>query len=452
MKRRNHSQYRFLAIGVVVVMALFSVLLSGCMSNSGNSSKTEKSMKIAIGNKGSYPYYYGDYIEAAFPDLKVELIELDPDFHHPLTDEQYVQKIKEENPDLLLIWEGSRYKKLANEGLLEELTPRMIDSGMKEDQFYPGMLELARQNDNGKLYGLLPSFQSSVLYYNIDIFDKYKVEQPHDGMTMIDVMELAGKLAQAGSNKDGVVGYHQPFSSMPYNLIDRINYSEGIRSYNFTTGKVTVDTPAWKRALSTVVNLYKNGTFLMQDVKGDVKDGTTYYGQEEISEAELFQKGKAAMKISSYNGIKNMKFKVGMVTPPVSSLDNTRSFNIDVNNYMAIREGAANGDTAWELIRFMNGDYMAKVRSGLEDYDFASNKSYLTYNHDPLVRKLYELLPLWTPGVSFAGYDSKFFTLFQDLVNQEVTAAVKGEKSVDQIIAAIQKEGQALLDAAKIKK
>ena len=45
-----------------------------------------------------------------------------------------------------------------------------------------------------------------------------------------------------------------------------------------------------------------------------------------------------------------------------------------------------------------------------------------------------------------------FYKSYQDLINKEVTTAVKGEQSVDQTIAAIQKEGQALLDAAKIKK
>ena len=43
---------------------------------------------------------------------------------------------------------------------------------MKEEDFYPGMIDLMKRSDSGKLYGLAPSFQSAFLYYNKDLFEK----------------------------------------------------------------------------------------------------------------------------------------------------------------------------------------------------------------------------------------------------------------------------------------
>ena len=97
---------------------------------------------------------------------------------------------------------------------------------------------------------------------------------------------------------------------------------------------------------------------------------------------------------------------------------------------------------------------MTKVSSKLGTLSgFPSRKSAVNYAQNPLVNKIFDLLPLHTPYSSSDSYDGVwFYKSFQDLINKQVTAAVKGEQSIDQTLAAIQKEGQALLDAAKIKK
>ncbi|NBD23784.1 ABC transporter substrate-binding protein [Paenibacillus glycinis] len=439
-----------------MLLPFFGLLLGACSTGTDSAGAGPERIVIGVPNNGYYTSTFGDYLSVAYPDLQVELVEMDPDYKKPLTLKQYEQKLEQEKPDLLLGYD-IRYKQLAADGLLQDLAPRMADSGMKEDDFYAGMIDKMKRNGGGNLYAVAPTFQASVLYYNADLFRKYKVALPRDGMTIMDVMKLAGDFGKAGSNRDGIVGYHQPFSSMPHSLLFSLSTPEGLRPYNFQTGKVTMDTPAWRNIISTVIGLYKSGTFLMQDVKGETKDGEVWYGPDDVTEADLFKKGKSAMTIggyngmsASYNGMSDLPFETGMVTPPVSSVD-SRSEYLGVYNYMAIPTGAEHGDTAWEMIRFMLSDYVAKVRSGLQE-DLSTRKSYMNYDQNPLLPKLYDILPSVDQSYSMEGYDAKFTGLFDELEDREITAAVNGEKSADASIAAIQKEGQALMDAAKPKK
>ncbi|SFT06240.1 extracellular solute-binding protein [Paenibacillus sp. BC26] len=435
-----------------ICLLAVSSLLSGCMADDRTAGGNEKEViRIALSTKSSYPFTIGDFVTAAFPNFQVELIEMEPNFK-PISTEQYEKKLKEEKPDLVLLGYSGKYPELAAHGVLEDLSVRLQASGMKADDFYPGMVDKIKREGGGNLFALASSFQASVLYYNADLFNKYRVELPRNGMTIMDVMQLAGQFAKAGSRKDGVVGYHQPFSSMPHSLLLSLSSSEGLQSYSFQTGKVTVDTPAWRNLFATVVNLYKNGTFMMQDVKGDMVNGTLMFDEDAVNEADLFKQGKSAMTIDSYNSIKGMKFETGKVTPPVSSIDTSRSVHLGVYDYMAIPTGARNADAAWQIIEFMLSDYVAKAKSGIQDaYSMPTRRSYMSYDHDPVLAELYETLPSIDQSYSLEGYDPKFLELFQQLQDREVKAAVNGEKSVDECIAAVQKEGQALLEAAKPK-
>ena len=117
--------------------------------------------------------------------MKIELIEMYPD-NKRITLAEYKKKIELNKPDLILT---SRYEydQLASEGIFADLSEKMKNSGMKEEDFYPGMIDLMKRSGSGKLYGLAPSFQSAFLYYNEDLFNKAGVELPRDGMTLEEV-------------------------------------------------------------------------------------------------------------------------------------------------------------------------------------------------------------------------------------------------------------------------
>lgn len=433
-----------------LLLALCLIIAGGCSSDVVEKTEITGSIKVAVDVKGVFDYNFGDYLEAAFPDLEIEVIEFDPE-HKGMSHDERMALIEKEQPDLILTWNYYGYKLLADNGLLEELSVRMLGSDLKEAEFHPGVIELLKRTNDGQLYGMAPTFTTSVLAYNAELFEKYAIDPPHDGMTLPEVFELANRFTKAGSHGDGIVGYHQPFSSEPSDHLNSLSASEGIQSYNLGRGQVTVNTPAWKQVYQTVIDLYDSGTFLLQDVKGEVRDGTTYYGPEAAAEADLFKKGKAAMTLSQYGWFDEAAFKTGAVTPPVSSADRSKTSHMYVSNLMSIRKGSSNADTAWELIKFMHSDYMSKVRSNLGDVGFSSRQGD---NQDSLVAKLYELHPVVLPidpEDEFLISDSArtFTNQFKELEDRELIAVLQKEKSLDDAIATIQTEGQALLDAAR---
>jgi len=431
-------------LGIILVLTVM-IAITGCLPADKLNSSQQQPLKVMVYSKGWYDHYFSDYIAAAFPELEIELIELQPGYGNDLTYEQLKEKLSAEKPDLLLHMNGA--EELARDGLLEELSAHMLSSGMKEETLYKGMLE--HNKVDGRLYALSPFFQASVLNYNKDLFAKYGIELPQDGISMLEVLELSAQFSAAGSKKDGVVGYHQTFGATPSGYMYEVMNNEGLLPYRLATGKVTVDTPAWQEVFRTLVRLFREEAILVQQIEGKWIDGVLTYGPEEIQTGDLFGQGKAAMNISGYNRSQAYPFEVGYAASPVSSSDRSSMPGIYFMSYMAIPAGAGHSDQAWDVIKFMHSDYMAKVSAAISSDTLSSVNTYPQYNDDPVVRKLYELQPLPTPAQSLIGYDPKFVENFQKLVDKEVVAAVKGEKSVDQMIAAIQQEGQALLDAAK---
>jgi multiple sugar transport system substrate-binding protein len=75
--------------------------------------------------------------------------------------------------------------------------------------------EIVDVSRNGSLYGLpVPPYFPQALYYNKDLFDKFGVAYPKNGMTWDELYELAKKVTRV----DGGVVY-RGFSSHPTNLL-----------------------------------------------------------------------------------------------------------------------------------------------------------------------------------------------------------------------------------------
>ncbi|MBW7457580.1 ABC transporter substrate-binding protein [Paenibacillus sepulcri] len=433
---------------IIALLMIGLSLMGGCMDGPSND-KTASSLVIAVNSEIAYDSDYRDYLEAAFPDLKFRLVEMKIEPAKEMTG-QLKQFMQREQPDLIIGVFGY-YVSLANSGLLENLSVRLKGSGISADDFQPGVIERLKQTADGELYGLAGEFDAPVLVYNEDLFAKYAVELPHNDMTLPEIFELANSFARAGSAGDGVVGFHQSLSSMPADQLNNLALSEGIQAYNLDKGKMTIDTPSWKIVFQTVVDMYRAGTLMMQDVKTDRIGAMEVYGPEAVAEADLFKQAKSAMTLADHGQYAQTGFRTGEATPPVTSSDRSRTYHIYVPNIMSIRSGSPNADEAWEVIRFMNSDHMAKVRANLKDDGFSSLKTYQQYDREPVVDELYELhsvpLPTDVPPMSL-DVEMKFFNQLAELENREITAVVKKEKTLDAAIQVMQKEGQFLLNAA----
>jgi multiple sugar transport system substrate-binding protein len=77
---------------------------------------------------------------------------------------------------------------------LLDLQPFVQDSSFPANDFYPGTLDLLRQQ--GKLYGLPAEITPHLIFYDKDVFDQAGVPHPHIGWTWDDFLGAASRLTE----------------------------------------------------------------------------------------------------------------------------------------------------------------------------------------------------------------------------------------------------------------
>ncbi|MBD2868526.1 ABC transporter substrate-binding protein [Paenibacillus arenilitoris] len=246
-------------------------VLAGCTNNTGGESLNEGGNLTAnasgTGNDGSAS---NDNV-LFFYTAQNKVYEDEANF-----DRLIGQYVKKKFPDITLKhvhWnDGTRYEDLIAKGTIPDIVfeetyrnaRRMIEKfeleyDMSElikkfnfdtsvlDQ---GSLERIKTASGGKLYALPFEQSDFVLVYNKDIFDKYGLDYPKDGMTYDEAYELTKKLTR----QDGDItykGYQQhPSHYMYYNQL-----SEPVLDPNDDKGML--DNEAWLKIVNNIRRFYE---------------------------------------------------------------------------------------------------------------------------------------------------------------------------------------------------
>lgn len=436
------------------VLLLLLIVLGGC-SDGEEPVKQPDVLKVADIDEMNFYSMYGDYLNAVYPDTRIQFISAKEasDYQAPFEEraKRWKQLVESEQPDLIVMRDDEIYQSLADEGLLTDLSPYMQSAGITE-QIHPGVLELMKQNHDGLPYGMASVFSASRLFYNEDLFREYGVDLPHDGMTWEELLRLAYRFTAASTSSDAPVGYYQSYSG-PMELASYIGSTEGLSMYRLKAGKVTLDTTAWQQVFHTVLSHYKDGTFRTFTPEGKISaEGTTYYDQEATSSADWFSKGRAAMTIGYYGSFGNVKFKQGSVNPPVDVSTRSRSSDFYANQKLAIRAGSSEAQAAWGFIQFMISDYVAKVSAQqASDFGVPSRISYGQFTNNEAAAGLYKQMPAITPPDDRTGIDTSFYDGFFSMIKQEISDTLADKQTEEAMLKRMQEQGQQLLDAAKAK-
>ena len=122
----------------------------------------------------------------------------------------------------------------------------------------PSMVETARKMAEGGIYGLPVYVPPAAIYYNKDIFDKFGVPYPKDGITWDELFELNKRLTR----KEGDVQYFGLGSS--YGHFVQFN-QRSIPLVDTATKKATFATdPRWKGFLENFLRFYQIPGFELQ--------------------------------------------------------------------------------------------------------------------------------------------------------------------------------------------
>lgn len=271
MQSVRHSWQRMTAIAVSAVAA--SAMLAACGSTPAPTTSSSEpapstsdspagdplaGSSITIGTYSplapQYQVWAAAYMKD-YPDRKVEILPVSDDF----TKYQQIlatQRISNTMPDLIFNVDFIA-NVFAQDELVLDLAPMLNEGkdGLKTDNFLPQFLGQYRPlNDPEKITGLPVSADSTALYWNKTIFDKYGVtDYPTDSWTWDDYLRVAKEIQQkSGGSIYGSTPPAEDGSSISY--WGPILLSSGAKVYDPATNTVDIDSPAaiegWKQMLA----------------------------------------------------------------------------------------------------------------------------------------------------------------------------------------------------------
>lgn len=185
-----------------------------------------------------------------------------------------------EIPDIFRI-DIPNLKRYLDYGLLQDLTPLVEKHDFDLAHFNESFIkDIVDAGQTGELYGLpVPPYFPRVLYYNIDLFDRFGEDYPTDGMSWDEIYGLAQRL----SRSEGDAVYHGFVASLTSILRDN-QFSLPVMH---PTEDGISDSDRWKQIFDNYVRFFEIPNNDMGDSLG--------------SYAEPFNEGFAAMYSGQFN-------------------------------------------------------------------------------------------------------------------------------------------------------
>ncbi|MFD0672726.1 ABC transporter substrate-binding protein [Cohnella sp. GCM10027633] len=436
---RKRRRIVFMALAVFVLLAASS----GCTGKTKPVAEPPV-MTIACVNEMTFDSFYRSALQSVYPNTRFKIVPLeDPKYYNPDYDNRAAleEMFETNNPDLVILWDA-QYKYAADAGWLRDLEQMAALNKFDLSTLHEGMLDRVRNNEEGKLYGLSPLFYSSAVYYNKSLFQRYGVPLPTQDMTWDEILRLAGLFIDGPGSEEGVRGLSMSSLTKPFDLMSRIAATEGIGVYDKASNRLNFDSPSWHAIISKVIAAYEHGTFVAEPYKTK----GNYIGTGEMSERDLFGKGKAALTVETDFYVAKLKqlyvkFEWGVLPGPVQSRDQSRGGDFAVNSAIAIPAKSDYPEQAWKLIEEVMSERMGEVYSE-RDVGLPVQLNGRTAK-DPKYEVFYKLRPVPLQAEFSLGNNERKDLL--QIIDDETFAAIAGRKSVDDAVAAIQEAGTRLL-------
>ncbi|MDF2725965.1 MAG: extracellular solute-binding protein family 1, partial [Paenibacillus sp.] len=237
------------------------VLLAACGTDgsSGNGAVNDKGKEAvnsdepanlvfystAIWSQEAFNERFGDAIRKKFPNYTIQAV-----FNGKGTS---FEDVISSGVTIDIVWQdvNSTIPELLKYGLQYDMTDLMKKHGLAATNLEPTAISAIRDMSGGKMYALPLVNNTAVLYYNKDLFNKFGVAYPTDGMTWDQTLELAKKMyrSDGGVQYYGLRGGIQPHANLsPFS----------VPSIDAKSGKPTILTDErWKTLFSEVVEMKK---------------------------------------------------------------------------------------------------------------------------------------------------------------------------------------------------
>jgi len=438
----------------MMMLLIVMLLLSGCFAKKEVLQSLENGkgkIKILCWDDERHFYeQYGSYFNMKYPDIELEIMDadkLDPPSETGKKVDPAVELkklIEKHKPDVLQL-DVKMFETYAQAGKLYGLDEMITQEKFDVEGYMPGLIDLLRTKGNGTLYGLTPSFQPQILYFNRDLFKEHHIEWPKNKMTWQQVIDLSARFTSIGTGQNKIYG----LVSEGGRIEEVLNYfarTSSLQLLDAKREKLLIQSVAWKQAIKMATDAVRKQAFAFSDY-------------------ETFRKGKAAMIIGSLwdaqhlgnehyyeQGVKPINWD--MVTMPVDPASPDESAYINIyRNIFAVTEQSQNKRAAWEFVSFINGLDMAKANSRTVHGAAPTRMQFLKELAGRSTEAIYLLKPTVDTSVGLDMDDDKvpvpFLRSFIPELGTMLKAIVDNKKTVDEAAAELETKGQQMLLKAK---
>lgn len=157
--------------------------------------KTDEPANLVVySNSGdsveSWNERFGDALKQKFPNYTIKYIQK--------TKEVGLKELLTNGETIDLYWDsiGGFASTIADSNLQYDMTDLMKTRGMNFSKMEPTVADSVKLIDPTKIYGVPVFNNNMVLYYNKDVFDRFGVPYPTDGMTWTEAVKLGEKLTR----------------------------------------------------------------------------------------------------------------------------------------------------------------------------------------------------------------------------------------------------------------
>lgn len=302
-------------------------------------------------------------------------------------------------PDLVLD-DNTNLGLSADLGVFQDHAPLIARHGVDPDRFEPVILEAIRNaTANGLLYGLPYFINVNALFYNKDIFDRFGVAYPADGMTWDDTIQLAKRLT-----RDGYKGLH-------YEKITRIAESMSPDYVDRKTGKATVNTDAWRA-------LFDIGKQIL-DIPGNRPPKIESGYRDDFFKAQNFAMLATINVLTAEQGALESGFRLGVAQYP-SLPGKPDTYGYVSAGLVYVTKQSKHPDAAMLVLKEMTSDAVQSVSARLlgRSTVLRSEEVKRQLGKDLPYLKDLDLSPMTkskpAPGPAFSVYSAKARQIVQD--------------------------------------
>lgn len=256
----------------VVSSVVLITTLAGCSQGTGTKDDSGRVDKGSVPTKiSNEPITLTLYQHAAMSNEEIDKFIVQPvQKKYPNISFNIVRKGTGTNPEDLVaagIVPDLIYTTDANTPLWRELDiPEDLNALMKSNnvdlnRFEPNAIDSIKIYSGGKgaIYALPVAQNIAALLYNKDIFDKFAVPYPKDGMNWDEVIQLARKLTKT---ENGV-----RYIGLSPDTISRLGYGLSLPYVNPATNKATINNDNWRKVFTTMKEMIDVPGFLGEDKK-----------------------------------------------------------------------------------------------------------------------------------------------------------------------------------------